>query len=452
MRKIAQIRKVWYNATSSLWFVPALMAAGAVALAFGLTALDTQLQLGDQEAEGWGVLQSSASAARDILTTIASTSATVLGVVFSITIIALQLASTQYSPRVLREFMRDTGSQVVMGTFIATFIYSLLAARSVRDLDEGIYFVPVLTLAGGILLALASVVALIYFINHIAESIQVSNLVAQLGRATLPLVDVAFPKEVGRPVTAPASLTGHNSVVIESQESGYIQVIEAEALLALAEKHDLLFEFLHRVGDFVADGEPLLRVAPRQGISRELIDEIHGLIALGRRRTLQQDAEFGVRQIADIAVKAMSPSINDPTTAMLCLDWFGALLRRIGERADPVPVRADAANRPRLVIHGTSFSSMLWLMFTPLRVYAAKDPNVVIRMLEVLRQPATLIRSEERRNWVWTHAVHIAEAADHSLRGELERSLFNERLSDLARLLQRDPVPSMLSSVREAQV
>ncbi len=447
MKRTATFRKAWYNLTSSLWFVPALMAVGAIVLALSLTLLDRAVDLYDPSDEGWWLIQSSAESARQILTTVASASATVLGVVFSITIIALQLASTQYSPRVLREFMRDRGSQIVMGTFIATFVYALVVARAVRDDEEGLYFVPIISLSGGILLALGSIAALIYFINHIAENIQASNLIASLAKSTIPLVDRGFPGSCGRPVEHPVALDS-SGVQVPAFQTGYVQVIEADELLELATGHDVVIEMKTTIGEFVVEGAEMARVHGAKAPNEAFVRDLCGLVAIGRRRTLQQDLEFGVRQITDIAVKAMSPSINDPTTALNCLDHCTAILRRMAERHDPVPHRAGKDGRLRVVVRGSTFESVASLIFTPLRVYASSDPSVVLRLLEVLEKTGEVVDADDRRDLLWRHARMIAEAADEELRGAMERELVNARMRALGRTLRRDAQPMLLSSWR----
>ncbi len=444
MKRTATIRKAWYNITSSLWFVPAVMAVGAVVLAMALTLLDRALDLHDPDEEGWWLIQSSAESARQILTTVASASATVLGVVFSITIIALQLASTQYSPRVLREFMRDRGSQIVMGTFIATFVYALVVARAVRDDENGLYFVPIISLSAGILLALASIAALIYFINNIAETIQASNLIASLATATIPLVDQWFPGTCGRPVETPDALAP-TSVTVAAFQTGYIQVIEADELLELAEDHEVVIEMRPTIGEFIVEGAELARVHGATVPDEAFVRDVCGLVAIGRRRTLQQDVEFGVRQIIDIGVKAMSPSINDPTTALNCLDHCAAILRKMAARPDPVPQRAGKDGKLRVVVRGSTFESVAWLIFAPMRVYASGDPNVVLRLLDVLELTGEIVDTDDRRDVLWRHARMIAEAADQELRGVMERDMVNSRIRSLGRVVRREAQPLLLS-------
>ncbi len=448
MKRRAKIKKAWYHLTSSLWFVPALMAVGALVLALTLSILDRAVDLHDQEDEGWWLIQSSAESARQILTTIASASATVLGVVFSITIIALQLASTQYSPRVLREFMRDRGSQIVMGTFIATFVYALVMARTVRDDENGLYFVPIIGLTAGILLALGSIAALIYFINHIAESIQAANLIATLATATIPLVDRAFPGSCGQPAED-LHAPDPPGAPVPAPLTGYIQVIEADDLLELARRHDAVIEMQVTIGDFIAEGAELALVYAATAPDEDFQRDLHGFVAIGRRRTLQQDLAFGVRQISDIAVKAMSPSINDPTTALTCLDHCGVILRRMAMRPDPVARRAGADGRLRVVVHGSTFESVAWAVFTPMRVYASGDPAVVLRLLDVLGATAKIVDTDDRRDVIWNHVRLIGEAADQGLQGTMEREMVNERILSLGRVLGRRAQPLLLSLRRD---
>ena len=260
-----RLRSLWLALQGSLWFIPSLMVCLGIVLAFGL--VEANISLDGSIAERWPrVFGAGAAGSRAMLTAIATSMITVAGVVFSITIVALSLAASQYSPRVLRNFMSDRPTQVVLGTFVAIFAYCLIVLRTIRGGDEGA-FVPSIAVLGGIVMAFIGVGLLIYFVHHVADSIQVSSILARITEDADAAIDRLFPSEFGKPADECAGRCGARRAVRfvgprrERRSTGYVVGIDGAALLDCAAEMATVVHLIPRVGDFVIEGEPLLRIA-----------------------------------------------------------------------------------------------------------------------------------------------------------------------------------------------
>lgn len=381
----------------SFWFLPAVMAVVAGVAALGSVALDHRL--GDSWVRdiGW-VWSGGADGARSVLSTVAGSVMTIVSIVFSLTLSTLAQTSSHYGPRVLRNFTSDRGNQFVLGTFIATFVYCLLVLRTVRSVEES-RFVPFLSVNVGVGLALASLAVLIYFIHHVSQSIQAENLIAEVGRDFEQAMPRLFPKRVGQPEgePAPPEEAWQEARVVESAGTGYLQGVDDERLLDLATRHDLQLKLQRRPGDFVSQDSPLLLALPAPRLSARIENDLAACFVWGKHRTPQQDALYSVQQLVEIACHALSPGINEPFTAMTCIDWLGASLRQVAQREMPSPLRHDASGRLRIIARAVSFDEMARAVFNPIRLYGSSDPDVLAHLLEAIEQIAPHVRREEDR-------------------------------------------------------
>jgi uncharacterized membrane protein len=345
---------VWLEALKerlrlSLWFVPAVLAMGAAILAFVLIGVDQRLS-GDAGRLVFA-FGGTAEGARAVLSVIATSMLTFTGLVFSITMLVLQLASSQLSPRVMRTFLRDRGNQGVLGLFVATFVYTLVVLHEVRaPTQAGDGFVPSLSIWVAFALLFGSVGAFIWYIDHMAHAIRASTVIEGIWRETARAIERLFPERIGSdagedPRGAPEALAP--DVVLGSPGTGYLVHIDEEALEGATSHADRRLELLPAVGDFVPEGSPLARLWG--GWDEAAMDDIRGAVGLGVERTLEQDAAFGFRQLVDIALRALSPGINDPSTAVQALDRIHDLLRRLALRRFPSEARlVDGRVRVRL--------------------------------------------------------------------------------------------------------
>lgn len=377
----------WVRVHSSLWFLPTVLTLAAAGLATLTVWLD---QRGFAVPEGSGfILVAGAEGARGVLSTIAGSIITVTGVVFSITIVVLQLASSQFSPRVLRSFTQDRSNQLVLGVFIGTFTYALLVLRTVRsEFADYTRFVPTLSVNTAVLLALVSMGFLIYFIDHIARSIQAETIIARVTADALEVVDRLFPEELGAGADELAALEWLQAApltVVTAASSGFLQSIDGQKLMRFAEQHDVVLRLEPRIGAFVIAGDPLMSVIRGRAAGLP-IDALRDSAVVGVERTPFQDVERGLIELTDIAVRALSPGINDPTTALVCVHRLTEVFMRLGMRRFPSSVRKDGAGAVRVIAPRTEFGQLLFLAYARIRVYAERSPAVTAALVESLQR------------------------------------------------------------------
>lgn len=424
----SRLRNAWENVRTSFWFVPLLMAVASAALSVGTISIDSRV-LGQQAPGSAGWLWSGgAEGARTLLSTVASSMITVAGTVFSITIAALTLASSQFGPRLLRNFTRDTGNQVVLGTFVATFLYCLLVLRTIRTQAEG-GFVPNLSVTCGVLLAIASLGVLIYFIHHVAGSIQAESLVATVGAELKTDIARLEQARAGAATDDLLEAPGRDDASVSSDTSGYVQAVDDDTLVDAAEADDLLIALLRRPGDFASRGEPLLRVrTPAGRLGQRQTDRLRGAFSLGTRRTPTQDIRYGIRQLTEIGARALSPGINDPFTANGCADWLGDALAELARHEPPPRIRRGADGTPRLIQTPVGFAELAHLSFDPLRSYGASSPMVMIHLLGVIASLADRLDRPEHRDVLLAEAEQTAAAARHELTAQVDLNRIEEAL------------------------
>ena len=381
-----RIRTLWLKLQASLWFVPTVVVSGCIALALVLIEVHTRVDV--NLAREWPRLFGAGSdGARSMLSAIATSMITVAGVVFSVTIVALSLASSQYSPRVLRNFMSDRPTQVVLGAFVGIFAYCLVVLHTIRSSsDDGGRFLPSFAVLGGVVLAFFGVAVLIYFIHHVASAIQASSILERIERETSKAIDRLFPQPIGKPL--PPAEDGIAELPqpwhpVASRESGYLVAVNDTGLLEFAAERERVVRLAHCVGGFVIEGRPIACVSGSAPLGEADARALVRLFSLDRQRTVHQDAPYGVQQIVDLAVKALSPGINDPTTAMMCIDRLCALLVRLAGRHIPGPYRRDA-QALRVVAMGPDFESMAALAFDAIVEHADGNATVYVRLLEAL--------------------------------------------------------------------
>lgn len=398
----AVLRSRWETLRESYWLLPlALMLAGAC-VALALVELDRLAKPDQVQSLPW-VLDTGPAGARAVLSTVAGSMATVTGVVFSITIVALTLASAQFGPRLLRNFMRDRGNQLVLGTFLSTFLYALLVLRVVQGPDGDI-FVPHLATAGGVVLAVVSLFVLIYFVHHVASSIQAQTVIASVAHEIELQLPELFPEELGGedPHAGMASALrrrlAQDGAPLPADAGGYVRVIDQDALMALAREHDLELLLEASPGTYVGPGDPLLRVVPVERASDAVLAGLGDCIAVGAHRTPVQDLSFLTDQLVEMAVRALSPGVNDPGTAVACVQRLGSVIGALGPRAMPGAARTDADGRVRVVVaEAPSFDGFVGGFLDAIRTHGAADASVALAILEALRRAAARCPDAERR-------------------------------------------------------
>lgn len=383
----------------SYWFLPSLMAVAAAGLSIAMTGLDAALDR-VAYADLAVVDLFGPEGARAILAAIAGSMITVAGLTFSITMLTLQVATSQFGPRLLRNFMRDRGNQMVLGTFIGTFVYCLLVMRTIRGV-EGASFVPHLAVAAGILLALLSLAVLIYFIHHIALSIRIETILSSLAAETEAAIERLYPDRVGREPAAgaggalPDFAKGH---LLRAVGEGYVQAVDGPALVELARRHELVVKVVARPGSFVTAQDGLLLLLPPGGPPEDVAEELRGTFAIGNERTPDQDLSFSVRRIVEIAQRALSPGINDPTTALYCVDRLRQVFGRLAGREAPPAARVDDEGNLRVVAEPVSFDELACDAFAAVTRHVGSNSDVAEGLVHALDHVISIAGPERSRN------------------------------------------------------
>lgn len=418
----ALLLKYWDHIRSSFWFLPAAMVCLAIALALSAIELDKSVTGEWLHRFGWSYSGGAAGASM-LLGTLAGAMIAIAGTVFSMTLVALSLASSQLGPRLLRNFMRDTANQLVLGSFVATFVYCLFVLRTIRRADEGV-FVPHLTVSIAVLLAVISIGVLIYFIHHISVSIQADQVVARVGRDLLQGLDRLFPIDVGNSKSDASTVPNEAELPegfsnearpVGALEDGYLQFINCDVLMALANKEDLLIRLERRPGHYIINGGAMAMVWPKDRVTDTLVDKINSAFVLGNQRTATQDIEFYFDQLVEIALRALSPGVNDPFTAITCIDRLGAGLCRLAQRGMPSTQRFDPQGRLRLVVSGSTFAGIVDTAFNQIRQSSRSNPAVAIRLLDAIMQIAGHVKSMEDASCLQRHAIMIIRGARESV-------------------------------------
>lgn len=412
-RTILKIRLInfWDALRGSYWFVPSIMSLGAILLSVACVQIDAELTLKGAEKMSW-LWAGGTDGARTILSTIASSMITVAGVVFSITIVALTLASSQFGPRLLRNFVRDTINQAVLGTFVATYLYCLLVLREVKDVNDQT-FVPYLSITVALALTAASLGMLIFFIHHVALSIQAENVVANVAAELRTGIATLFPEEAGAGAAATEEdihkrFEKEETACLRAPRGGYVQGIDLESLMAKATEHSVVFRLLKRPGEFVFAGGELAEILPAKRATEEMIEEATGAYVIEGRRSPRQDAEYCVNQLVEVAVRALSPGVNDPFTALACVHWLGDAIRMAAERQMPSSHRRNADGKLCVVAKVTTFSGLTDAAFNGIRQYGASSPAVVLCLLETLTEIGPHVARSEDLSTLRHHAEMVA--------------------------------------------
>lgn len=436
-----QISHIADELRNNFWFTPALMTLGAVVLSTLTLTIDGHVSEEDLKAfPGLHTIVYSGDpdGARDVLAAIAKSMIGVAGVVFSITIVALSLASNQFGPRMLENFTRDRGNQVTLGTFISAFVYSLLVLRTVITDEPS--SVPHVSVTVALAMAIAGVSVLIYFIHHISVTIQASHLVAVIGSDLQNSIDDLFPDtdEAAADANADANAAGPDlpddgqGAKIAARNSGHVQVINRERLVDIAREHDLVVRLETRPGRFVVETSTFALAWPASRVTDEVAVKLAGTLVTGSRRTPVQDVELPIRQLTEVAVRSLSPSKHDPFTASACVDQLSIGLCHAAGRAFPPPTLADDEGVVRLVIGDPiTFERLIGVAFDQVRQSAAFHATVYLHLLEALTRIADCVSSPDRLEPVLKEGRLVREAAEASVANEADQEVIEERYGAL---------------------
>ncbi|WP_157735952.1 DUF2254 domain-containing protein [Granulosicoccus antarcticus] len=432
--------KLINDIASSYWFVPMCMVLGAMGLGLGLGWLDAN------QATGWLPWQIHANAddARTLLSVVATSVLGVAGVTFSITVVAVSFASSNYGPRLINNFMGDKGSQYTLGTFIGTFVYCLTVLTNLHgpyttESGEQIdAFIPNLSLSVALLLSLASIYVLIYFINHITEIINIENITASIGHSLTNRINKPFPNRgshiprIDEPDFQTA-IHGRNMHSVKAETIGYIQAIDLDRLSSLTQEQDLLIRIHYRPGDFTTTHDCLLSLwtGSDEDISH---DSLRECFATGQERTEHQNVLFLAEQLSEVIARALSPGINDPFTAISCMNWFRtALMEYLSDGYSTSTDHSDANDdsRPaRIQLTPIDLSRLCAVMFDYTRQYVAADRNTSLHTLALIAECAWHAGPGPSRTLLLMHLDKLHKSSLSCMAGNVESQDITRRYEE----------------------
>jgi len=409
-----RLKQYWYNVKSSLWFLPSVMALSAVGLAFGLVGVDHRITYEDFPI-GWFIYGGQRDGARSVLSTIASSMVTISGVTFSITLVALTMASSQFGPRLLRNFIADKGNQFVIGTLISTFIYSLIILLTIRGSEED-EFIPKISVVFAFLLAVLSLGVIIYFIHHVTTSIQADYVIKstynefrKVANDILVMEDATAVPESYDDQLAEAQKTYAFSTKANFHLSGFIQSIDYNRSCRWAEENNAVVEWLVYPGMFATIHEVFAVVYHQRPLQDNSTEPLQDCMVIAYQRTPNMDLLFSLKQIVEVGVRALSPGTNDPHTAITCIQWLGAALSELAKKSLDTPVLYDKNKTPRVLRKQITFHLIVDTCFDHIRLYARANMYVTLEMLYAIEKPLSHAQNTEFRNILKDKATVIFE-------------------------------------------
>ncbi|HVM16960.1 MAG TPA: DUF2254 domain-containing protein [Gaiellaceae bacterium] len=448
---LSGLRSRWHDVRSGLWFLPGLVAAAFAAVAVVLVQVDRAAGPSGVE----DLFGGSASAARAILSTVAGSVITVAGLAFSITIITLQLVSQQFSPRATRTFLGNRPTQLAAGVFLGVFVYCLIVLRAVREEDFG-EFVPGLSVAVAILLGVVGIAVLLFFINDTAQSIKVSSIAARIARETLASIDTLYPEPYGEPVDASVEETvaewrgAGEPVAVRAPRPGFVQRVDLDLL---ADRLPREVERVHvRVypGEFVTEAQALVHAWPGEADAAAVERAVRAGVVVADEREVREDPQYGVEQLADIALRAISPSVNDPATAVTSIAYVAACLERLAGRGFPASRRRFRGDRLEVLAERPRFETFVEHGLEDVGRWAGEARRVVEALLAAAARAAAVASdagADDRADALLAAAERIAATARDAARLPGDRDAVEGALERVAAAVEeRRPESVRLAS------
>lgn len=432
------------NLHASFWFVPSLMVVFSIV--FAAVLIETDSIASDRWLAQWPRLfGAGADGARQMLATLAGSMMSVMGITFSMTLVALALASSQYTSRILRTFMGSRVTQTTLGIFAGIFAYCLIVLKTIRGGGGVEEFVPGLAVFFAFVLALVGVGVLVFFIHHIASSIQASSIIASIAQETIASIERLFPERLGHELDEDEdqdqvrrTLDERIWYPVTSAVNGYIQNVDNDALLRLAQDSKTIVRMEHGIGAFVVQNTALASLAMEEPPDQETIAALNDAYSVGRHRTVEQDPAFGIRQLVDMALKALSPGVNDTSTAVMCVDYLSAILAQLASRKFPDSFRYEG-DELRVITIAPSFEGLLAEAFEQVGGSAEGNVAIMARMLSAFETLANLTISPRRRRALYEQVRWVAELAGRTTEATHDRDRIAKRLLEVREALQIEP-------------
>ena len=416
---------LWIRLQASYWFLPLCMVASAAALGWAMVMIDERVPRELILAQPW-LFTNQAEGARSLLSTVAGSMITVAGVTFSMTLVMLSHASSVIGHRLITGFMRDRGNQVTLGTFVATFMYCLLVLRTIRGPAEGVAseaFIPHLSIVVGLILAMVSVMVLIYFVHHVPHELNMSNVVNRVGAELMKRLDDLYPSEVGSaqassPHDMPPDFETAAARIGLKGDGGYLRVLDGDGLISLAKEHDLLLGMTIAPGQFASPGMTLIRAYPAQNMSDKVVSQAQQLFSWGAERTPEQDALFLVDQLCEVAGRALSPGICDPYTAFACIDQLERVVASLKDRSLPNRYRYDDAGTLRVIASRIEFVDFVDRMMIPMREFVSTDSLASRHLMRMIARLGDLELNSDISSRLLAHADALMDQAQTHINDE----------------------------------
>lgn len=413
----------WSELKATFWFIPVIIILSSILLATGLIYLDGIVDF-EQKGIARFFFVSSSDSARSILTTIAGAMMGVAGTVFSITLVALTLASSQFGPRLIKNFMYVRLNQIVLGAYVSTYLFCLLVLNAVKDGDDYI-FIPSLSILASIIAAIINIILLIVFIHQIAISIQADKVISDISDYISQQVTKLFPEKMGEGkeeeehIINPTTFSGYqNRISIKSPKSGYLQYIDSESMMEVITQKDSLLELHFRPGDHLVAGLQIGLLFSNSLWVEDEMEKILSQIVIGKTKTSQQDLEYSIHQLVEIASRALSPGINDPYTAIACIDNLTSTMSYLAQAKFPSRYRYDDKASLRIVADTVDFEGVLDAAFNQIRQFSGGSPSVIIRLMEAMTTIRQFTEKEVHKKAVIRHAKMILEVGKRNINEE----------------------------------
>ena len=407
-----RIKIYWEKLSATIWFIPITISAVLAILAFGLVSLDMKI---DSYAWSWlTMLQIGSSGVRQVLAVTTGAMMSITGVVFSISVVALSLAASQFGPKILRNYLRDIKNKLVLGLLVGSFLFGLVVLASISD--ESSRNVPIIAFTVSLLLVLMALVGLIYFIHNISTTIQADQIIALIGKELNEAIDRSLTeikiKEDSFILAQKwkIGVDARSVKVMCAKTSGYVGYVDINKIIKFLEENDIYLEILIRPGDFIIENTPIMNVYYFDLFKDSDQKNFYQCVSFGRHRTAIDDLEFAVMQLMQIALRALSPGTNDSLTAISCIDWLSASLASMARKEFSIAY-LKVAGTVRLKKRGFDFSGVANAVFNPLRQNTRTNELVMIRLLESITQILIVCGKQSYADILFHHAELIILAA-----------------------------------------
>ncbi|MBU2557026.1 MAG: DUF2254 domain-containing protein [Bacteroidetes bacterium] len=422
----------WNELRATFWFVPVLIILLSILMAIGFVYMD-QIYTFSQDGLGRFFFVHSVDSARSILSTISGAMIGVAGTVFSVTLVALTLASSQLGPRLIKNFMYVRLNQVVLGAYISTYLYCLIVLNAIQE-TNGFTFIPSLSILMAIIAAILNIILLIIFIHQIAVSIQADKVISDISVFISNQVSQLFPENMGdEPDTEndlavdPIKSKYSTLTSLKSPKTGYLQYVDSASLLHTMKNFDGLFEINYRPGDYIVETIEIGKLYTNGKLEKEQLEKIFYHFVIGKTKTAQQDLEFSIHQMVEIAARALSPGINDPYTAITCIDHLTATMCYLAQVKFPSKYRLDDKKELRVIANTVDFEGVLDAAFNQIRQFSAGSTAVIIRLMDVLLLIHNLTSNESYKKAIIKHVKMTLNVGKQSIKEENDLEDLKER-------------------------